>query len=406
MLWLWYYEWESKVIMALAFHREGTMLRTSLTVAAVLLLCASCAFGVVWIVDDAGGGDFWTIQEAVLTAAESDLIEVRPGIYTGPLNRNIDFGGKNLTVYSSDGPEVTIIDCENLARAFYFHSAEWITSVVEGLTITRGYADEGAGIYCTEFSSCTIRNCIITDCHATLGGMFGGGGVCCRWESSTRMYDCTLRGNTSSMFGGGAVFMDGAEPIIEGCVFEDNETAISGGGLYVYYNADATITTCTFAGNTSAYHGGGILISQADADIQDCTFYGNTAAGLGGGIHAYESSPLIARTIVSHSIDGEGITCSGVAVPSYPSIYNCDVFGNADGDSLCGSYFDNLYVDPLYCDPTVGDLSLCTDSPCLPNNNGWAVTMGGIGQGCEECATGIAGSTEETSWGVIKAMFR
>lgn len=379
------------------------MPRIGLAVAAGLLLCASCAFGTTWIVDGSGGGDFTNILAAVSAAADSDTILVRPGYYTGVTNREIDFLGKDLVLVSTDGAEVTTVDCEGQARAFYFHSGESIASVIEGFTITDGYADEGAGILCTEFSSCTIRDCVITDCSTTLGGIFGGGGVCCRWESDTRMYNCTLRGNSSSKFGGGAVFMDGAEPTIQDCVFEDNEAGISAGGLYIYYNTDATVTGCTFAGNTANYNGGGILITQAYADIQECTFHGNSAGSLGGGIHCYESHPDITRTIVAFSTDGEGISCSGDNFPSEPLIFYCDVFGNADGDSLCGTYYDNLFEDPLFCDASSGDLSLCADSPCLPGNNDWGVPIGAYGQGCGNCGTGLS---EETSWATIKSMFR
>ncbi|MBN2566426.1 MAG: right-handed parallel beta-helix repeat-containing protein [Candidatus Eisenbacteria bacterium] len=380
------------------------MPRAAITIIVALLLCAPCASGTSWIVDASGGGDFLTIKEAVIAAAPGDDIGVRPGTYTGLLNRDIDFGGKDLNLFSSGGPDVTIIDCQTLGRAFHFHSGESLDSVIEGFTITNGYADDGGGIFCTELSSCTIRDCVITYCATSYDGFVGGGGVCCNWESATQMYGCTLRGNSTMLFGGGALFMSSATPVIQDCVFEDNHAGISAGGLYVFYDSFAQIYNTMFAGNTSDHHGGGLLISQAGADIQDCTFYANSAAQLGGGIHCYESHPEIFQTIVAFSTDGEGITCGGLAFMSNPSIWNCDLFGNADGDSLCGDYYDNLYEDPLFCDASAGDLSLCSDSPCLSDNNGWSVTMGGIGEGCGACGTGLP--EDATSWTTIKAVFR
>jgi len=58
-----------------------------------------------------------TIQAAIKTATNGDTVMVLPGTYTGVGNRDIDFGGKAITVQGSD-PNVpavvaaTIIDCQ------------------------------------------------------------------------------------------------------------------------------------------------------------------------------------------------------------------------------------------------------------------------------------------------------
>jgi len=368
------------------------------------LVCAAPALGTTIIVDGGGGGDCTAIQQGVAGASPGDTVLVAAGTYTGVLNRGIDFAGHDIVLRSMAGPSVTVIDCGGLNRGLYFHSGESTDAVVEGFTIRNGFAEEGGGIYCTEFSSCTVIDCVVEDCTA-LGGYHGGGGICCDWESATEIYDCVIRRNDSNMFGGGVVYMDYADMTIERCVFEDNQASISGGGLYVYYDADGFITDCTFVENSSSHHGGGILISQADATIDGCTFYANSAPQLGGGIHVYESSPTITETIVAGSPDGEGISCSHLSVPSDPTIWNCCVFGNADGDSLCGTYHDNLFTDPLFCDAGSGDLTLCSDSECLPANNAWAASIGAYGEGCDSCASSVW-DDEETSWTVIKSIFR
>ncbi|MFB3138923.1 MAG: hypothetical protein ACE10B_06860, partial [Phycisphaerales bacterium] len=51
-------------------------------------------------------GDYRTIQEAIDAAMDGDEVEVHPGTYF----ETIDFLGKAITVRSSDGPQVTIID--------------------------------------------------------------------------------------------------------------------------------------------------------------------------------------------------------------------------------------------------------------------------------------------------------
>lgn len=92
-----------------------------------------------------------TIQAGIHVATSGDVVLVAPGIYRGdgPAaletadststgNRDIDFLGKAITVKSTDGPFVTIIDCESNGRAFIFQSEEDNSSVLEGFTITNG----------------------------------------------------------------------------------------------------------------------------------------------------------------------------------------------------------------------------------------------------------------------------
>ena len=96
--------------------------------------------------------DFATIQAAIDAATELDSVVVSDGTYRGEGNRDIEFGGKAITVRSANGPSNCIIDCEGTEseehRGFYFCGHEEPDSVLEGLTIINGYASEGGGIYC------------------------------------------------------------------------------------------------------------------------------------------------------------------------------------------------------------------------------------------------------------------
>jgi hypothetical protein len=57
----------------------------------------------LWVVDQAGGGDFTTIQAAIDAADSGDAIEVRPGIYAGFI-----WESKELVVFGSGTPAPTI----------------------------------------------------------------------------------------------------------------------------------------------------------------------------------------------------------------------------------------------------------------------------------------------------------
>ncbi|MHC5184655.1 MAG: hypothetical protein ACYSPI_10330, partial [Planctomycetota bacterium] len=128
-------------------------------------------------------------------------------VYSGNGNRDIDFKGLPITVRSvapDDALTVaaTIIDCGGQRggaasgfavdshRGFVFQGGEGPDSILAGFTITNGYISvdgppasgpgspgnngdpsQGGGIRCTNSSSPTIQNCIITDC-----GVEGGWG--------------------------------------------------------------------------------------------------------------------------------------------------------------------------------------------------------------------------------------
>jgi pectin methylesterase-like acyl-CoA thioesterase len=59
---------------------------------------ASISWGRVITVDDDGPADFSTIQAAIDDAVDGDVVEVKPGTYTGEGNRDIDYKGKGITV--------------------------------------------------------------------------------------------------------------------------------------------------------------------------------------------------------------------------------------------------------------------------------------------------------------------
>jgi hypothetical protein len=48
-------------------------------------------------------GDYPTIQEAINAARDGDTVQIADGIYTGELNKNLEFFGKAITVRSASG---------------------------------------------------------------------------------------------------------------------------------------------------------------------------------------------------------------------------------------------------------------------------------------------------------------
>jgi len=61
-----------------------------------LLLAIPCPARIITVDDDAPA-DFNNIQAAIDDANNGDIVEVKPGTYTGDGNRDIDFNGKART---------------------------------------------------------------------------------------------------------------------------------------------------------------------------------------------------------------------------------------------------------------------------------------------------------------------
>ncbi len=122
-------------------------------------------------VDWNGGGDYVTIQEGITAASRDDTVLVASGTYSGPLNRDISFGGKDVYLVSEAGASFTIIDCENAGRGFEFTRSETPDAVVEGFTVMNGLApvnDEGqrwgGALFCAN-SAPVILRCSFVDCY-------------------------------------------------------------------------------------------------------------------------------------------------------------------------------------------------------------------------------------------------
>jgi len=184
-----------------------------------------------------GSGDFPTISAAIEVAEDGDIIILADGIYYGEGNRDLDFTGVVITIRSeSSNPDSCIIDCQGTEsephRGCIFQSGETSESVIEGITIMGGYADEGGAIKCENESSPTIRNCVLRDNYATSGGAIYSE------SSSPTIENCTISYNTSPP--AGAAFLLYSDPIFDSCILSHS---IDGPAVFGYESFPAL--SCT-----------------------------------------------------------------------------------------------------------------------------------------------------------------
>lgn len=289
-----------------------------------LLLAIPCTAATI-IVNWDGSGDYLTIQEGIDAAGPNDTVIVEPGWYWGEGNRDLDFGGKAITVRSTDpnDPDIvynTVIYGEDAARGFIFDSGEGPNSVVDGLSIVFGQADNGAAIYCNG-SSPTISNCWIWENHAS-----GNGGGIYLNNSNACISHCQIHDNAAGS-GGGAIYCTQSNPIILCCDIWANEADFTGaiycrknssnvqidrcmiyynsatvgfsGGVFCSYNSNATISNSIISHNSSAGEAGGPIswgsdggggvscVEDSTATITNCTIVANSVElGVGGGVYS------------------------------------------------------------------------------------------------------------------------
>ena len=114
-------------------------------VLAIALACAMAApaAALSHLVTPDGGGDFATIQDAILSTAEGDTILLADGIFRGNGNNRIDLLGYALTIRAqSANAESCIIDIEGTAEdqrfGFQFIHGEGPDTRLEHLTLRHG----------------------------------------------------------------------------------------------------------------------------------------------------------------------------------------------------------------------------------------------------------------------------
>lgn len=144
--------------------------------------------------------DYPTIQQGIGAALGGDTVLVEPGTYV----ENIDFLGKAISVTSSGGIVMTVIDGNQAGSVVSFSSGESYDSVLDGFTITNGNGTLGpygwicgGGLYINN-SNPTVMNCLFNAKTLTAG--YGGG--MCNLDCSPAVTDCIFTGNQAPEGGG------------------------------------------------------------------------------------------------------------------------------------------------------------------------------------------------------------
>lgn len=200
---------------------------------------------------------------------------------------------------------------------------------------------------CTFVSNKTVKTVCVTNLSDTCGTVYFGTLTNCTLAANSAgngaglfnciATNCTVRGNTASMYGGGAY-----RGLLSGCWVESN-SALGGGGLF-----NGTAVGCTFTNNTAtAALGGGVAgwalretelgsDPSATASVTDCTIVGNFAAYGGGGVYrAYVTNSTI---VANRETSSSSSSWHGGAGVNNSVLVDCRVLNNGGSVNFGGGF--------------------------------------------------------------------
>jgi len=346
-----------------------------------------------------------TIQAGINAASNGDTVLVAPGTY----KENINFNGKAITVKSSNGPTVTIIDGQGLTSVVRFSSNETSTSVLSGFTIQNGNAlnspeGEGGGIAVESASPIIKNNIIQSNLGANggggigvgfaspliegnkirnnsqtpqLSGGIGGGGISARGVGSARIIGNTIQNNSwnnvGAGFGGGISLFGSGSTLIENNVIEGNVTGTNGAAISMFNDVSGTVIVQNLMTGNSSPDDAGIYWSNPPAVLVNNTITdGRAATGSSTSIvvaDGLNSSVVIANNIiVATNVATNAFYCVSNSILTPSNFYNNDVFstkGTAYA-GMCASQTGvngNISANPTFV--SLGNFRLKDGSPAI-----------------------------------------
>ena len=262
---------------------------------------------------------FSTIQAAIDSASNGDIVQISPGSYSGP----IDTRGKAITVRgTTDAVNVIVSGGDSVLRCV---SNEGALTIIQNLTLTGGAGTDGVGLRIVGCSP-TIQACRIvanicnaggsgagiavhggapafTECliasNIGTAGDSSGGGVHLS-SCSARFTRCNITGNTlrqGSSGRGAGVFVSGnGTPRFDWCTIGGNSLEIpqtpgnnggfcGGAGIAVYAEGPVNFSSCDIRLNSNFGCGGGnyaIHCASNQVELRNCQFCGNSPYNIYG----------------------------------------------------------------------------------------------------------------------------
>lgn len=247
---------------------------------------------------------------------------------------------------------------------------------ISGCEFSHNKAVFWGGAVFAELSDLKIENSEFTDNFCgTPGPPYGYGGAVCLRYSGADMTGCRFYGNSSTGIGGAASF-EYSDVLLSSGIFQDNYSGLGGALGYLRSNPDKPVSDNLFTGNSSLFFGGAISCNKANPSFINNTITGNYSISYGGGFYCNDSAaPVLINTILYGNFAPEGEQVYIWDVNSAPSFYYCNVqgdsaaFGGTGGIGFNSPYMNNTDTLPLFSGIYPFPYALSDNSPCINAGN-------------------------------------
>ncbi len=287
---------------------------------------------------------YGTIQAAMDAAANGDVVLVAPGTY----QENLDFKGKAITVTSSGGATVTILDGSASPQSVVtFQTGEGSGSTLDGFHLKNGtgvpydlggsFPDRcGGGIFCADASPRIINNILSENSVTGLSSMY-------EWYNGL----------------GAGIFIDGGQPVVANNLLFDNRIlpSLDGPG-----------------------RGAGIYCHDSTAFLTNNTITNNHGSGLG----VENGAPTLSNTILWNNFpEREESNAQIQDLSSAMVVTNCLVEGGWTGNGI-------VDANPRFLNPFLQDYHVVQSSPCVDAGDNSAPGLQGTDWEGDTRSSGLA----------------
>jgi len=245
--------------------------------------------------------------------------------------------------------------------------------------------------------SSVFEYCKFTGGKAT-GTSTDGGAVYVSNFSLLRFSHCLFNDNYAQQYGG-AVYIEGCNPVFSRCTFDDNESGTGGGAVY-NKQGYPDFSLSLFKDNNGNTYGGAFYMSYSKLPyVNNCLFYDNTATYGGafyieGGTVGSVTGSFKNNTFTSNTPDA--VHLDNDADPDFysslfynntttqitlntldndPNFYYCDIqggsssFSGSGASGYSGTYSHCIDSDPLFVGSGNHPYDLSSNSPCINQGN-------------------------------------
>ncbi|MGH2685111.1 MAG: choice-of-anchor Q domain-containing protein, partial [Actinomycetota bacterium] len=284
---------------------------------------------------------------------------------------DLDITREALTITGA-GKTATVVDAgeeDGLAeRVFHigqFEAGDQPDVAISGLTITGGWANDGAeinggGIFLFD-GSLTVTDAGLIDNY---GGQNGsGGGLQAESGTTATLMRVEVAENSTTTSGSaaGIAVVLGTVTILDSSI-HDNHAMFVGGGIAAYSGA-LSVRDTTISGNSSPDDGGGLYSSGTTTSLDNVTITGNLADtdqnddGQGGGIARFGGTVTIRNTIIAGNDDqsppgSQPDDCFGTVVSE-----GHNLIGNGEGCTVTPTTGDQIGTAAAPIDPKLGSIA-------------------------------------------------